>query len=154
MINVTIDPTIEGGHGNLVLKLESIKFSQVADTYYFALDSSFMKGDESEQKVIMNLHNLLKCWFAAVQKLESGDVKFLPFDFSDQYIGCLRVEKLEGDNILVDYGSTRKFEGSSFKPSKCEEFVLSDKDYERSTASFICAKSVILSNIRSSMDSI
>lgn len=57
MISVTINQKIAGGHGNLLLRLELIEFSQVADTYYFALDTAFMKGDESEEKVILNLRH-------------------------------------------------------------------------------------------------
>lgn len=152
MIDVTVDRTIEGGHRNLVLALETIGFIQVADTYYFAIDPCFMNGDESEHKVILNLLNLLKWWSVSVEKIERGDATYLPFDFSDQYVGCLRVSIRDGQNVLVDYGSTRKFEGCSFSPSRCGGFVLTDQDYDTSTDSFVCKKSVILSDIKRSMD--
>lgn len=152
MIDVTIDTTIEGGHGNLLLRLEAIGFTQVADTYYLAIDPSFMKDDVSERKVILNLRNLLEWWSASVEKLETEGVTYLPFDFSDQYIGCLRVAMRDAQILSVDYGSTRKFQGDSFDPSQCEAFVLADKDYNKSTDSFTCKKSVMLSDVKHSMD--
>lgn len=152
MIDVTMNREVEGGHGNLLLSLEPIGFSQVADTYYFALDMSFRKDDESEEKVILNLRNLLRCWFSAVENLEDAGVTYLPFDFSDQYIGCLRVAMRDGQNLLIDYGYTRKFDGSSFNPSHCKAFVLGEKDYSKNTDSFVCARSAVLSGINRSID--
>ena len=154
MISVTVNQRIAGGHGDLLLDLKPIGFSQVADTYYFALDTAFMEKDESEDKVVLSLRHLLKCWFAAVSKLDRASVAYLPFDFSDQYIGCLRVEECEEENLMVSYGSTRKFEGSSFNPFDCDMFILSDKDYSKTTGAFICHKSIILASIKNSIDSI
>lgn len=145
-----MDRRIEG-HTNLLLNLQPINFSQVADTYYFALDNSFRHGDESEEKVILNIKRLLECWLDAVKNLGSSEVSYLPFDFSDQYIGCIRVEGVDANNLSVSYGSTRKFEGSSFRPSQCKQFVLDPSDYDSTTNSFILKRSSFIRNIKSSI---
>jgi hypothetical protein len=110
-------------HDDLFLSLPS--YRRVADTYYFAIDSGILDRDESEEKVRKVIESLLDQWSRA---LDSGSSPiFLPYDFSDQYTGCLRV-LVEGDFVHVTPGFSNR-EGWSFSPSDISDFVLSVSDF-------------------------
>lgn len=152
MINVWLDNNKFGGHGNLFMSLPYLNFTEEADTYYFALDNLFMKGDESTKKVILNIKQLLSYWCDSVEKLKIGEIFFLAFNYSDEYIGCFRVEALNDDEIIVSYGDTRKFSGSSFSPSQFSDFRIGDADYSVTTDSFKVKKSIFVKDINLSKE--
>lgn len=154
MIKVWIDSGKSGGHEDLLLQLESINLTKVADTYYFTLDNSFRRGDESTNKVYLNLKQLLEGWVSSIRQIESGETVCLPFDFSDQYIGCLKVAALENGLISVNYGYTVKYIGSSFNPSRYADFILKDDEYKATTESFTTSKTIFLEDIKQSVSDI
>ncbi len=51
MINIQLDFTNQPGSHDMILYVEEVGLRQEADTYYFALDACFMKGDESPRKL-------------------------------------------------------------------------------------------------------
>jgi hypothetical protein len=154
MIKIWLDKSIEGGHSNLFLEFSSSNFIQVADTYYFALDNFFMEGEESSFKVRQNLKNLLNKWISLIEKMKVNQKIYLPFDFSDEYIGCLRVDKISEFDLQVGYGSTRRFDGTSISPSQIEEFVIDDEVYSSSIDNIKIDKKLLLKNIQESIQDI
>ena len=111
------------GHEDLILSLPN--YERVADTYYFALDSGIRAGDESFEKVRTIIASLLAQWNNAVSSRES--VVFLPYDFSDEYTGCLRV-LIEDKVVHVTPGFSKR-EGWSFSPSDISGYVHSVSDF-------------------------
>lgn len=65
---------------------------QKCDSYYFALDRKLAPEDESPKKVKVVLKRLLEQWLEYIDNSVQGDILYLPYDFSDQYIGCLCCE--------------------------------------------------------------
>lgn len=120
-----------GGHNNLILELLPLNFTKVADSYYFALDNGFMKGDESTLKVILNIELLLQNWMKKIEKIDVKETAYLPFDFSDQYIGCLRVKRISETMLSIDYGATLKYDAFLLSPSDFAEFEINDEDFSK-----------------------
>lgn len=116
MINVFVDIPITG-HGDFHLKIDALDLQEVADTYFFAIDHGFMPDIENGRKVIISIRNLLKSWKDGIEKLLIKEHIFLPFDFSDQYLGCLYVQKID-DSCRICYGYTTEDTGVSILPSK------------------------------------
>jgi hypothetical protein len=82
------------GHKDLILRIPEIGLEQIADTYYFSLDISNLTENET-RKVVLNLIGLLQNWKDKLSKLQSNKIVFLPFDYSDEYLGGLRVEFID-----------------------------------------------------------
>lgn len=154
MIEIKLNRNKKGGHNNLFLELPKINFIKEADTYYFALDNLFMREIETSTKVRLNLINLFEHWINSINNLKKDDIVYLPFDFSDQYIGCLRIEKIDIDNISLSYGYTTQYDGTSLSPSSFEDFKISNQDYILVTESFTCLKSIIIEKIKLSIENL
>ncbi|SED96113.1 hypothetical protein SAMN04487765_0931 [Tenacibaculum sp. MAR_2010_89] len=129
MFKIYRDNVKLGGHNNLVFEIFKSGFKQVVDTYFFAIDKKFNPNDESLRKANLNIINLLENWLI---ELDKGRKEiFLPFDFSDQYIGCIKVVIKEPNNLLcISYGATTEYSAISLKPSGYpENFNLSENDF-------------------------
>lgn len=101
-LDVRVNPGA-GGHSDLFLSIPLLGLEVCADTYYFvvAMEEQEIKVDEGvvRQSVVA----LLKYWIEKVSACDEGAVIHLPFDFSDQYTGCLQVTS-KGSNLLLSYG--------------------------------------------------
>ncbi|WP_128546997.1 hypothetical protein [Larkinella soli] len=82
-------------HKDLTLEIEHL-VSDTQDSYFFALDNFILPDKENWEKVKVVVSYLLNKWEIAVREIDSAT--HLPFDFSDQYIGCLKVEKYPSNN--------------------------------------------------------
>ncbi|WP_200976547.1 hypothetical protein [Echinicola sp. 20G] len=99
MIRLIIDK-LGSGHHDLFLKIDLMpSFSRTADSYYLF---DFLEIDDSEiekQKVdsdsilAFGAIKLIDFWTERIKSIEKGQVKFIPFDLWDEYIGGLRIEK-------------------------------------------------------------
>jgi len=111
-------------HEDLYVCVPELKISQYSDTYYLALDSVILPEEESDNKVKVVLKNLLTDWEFEINRLENNGVAILPFDFSDQSVGALRVQKVN-NNLLIRRAWTLGFGGSyvsNIAKAKDEEF--------------------------------
>ena len=104
---------------------------EIADSYYFALDNGVEPDDESPSKVFRVLRRLLEQWREHLNAASDGDVLFLPYDFSDQYTGCLRCER-NAHGLHIAHGYSAR-EGWSFNPSDITEYVNSVDDFRLGT---------------------
>lgn len=98
------------------------------DTYYFAIDNNYKKGDESIQKVHDVLVKLLKGWKRKL--LDLSNAVYLPYDFSDEYIGCIEVKKNDENHLKIVIGYTTKYCGYEISPSNFDNsFFISKEDF-------------------------
>ncbi|MFI8454519.1 hypothetical protein [Kitasatospora sp. NPDC085464] len=98
-------------HGDLLLRLGV--WQQVCDSYYLAIDESPTMGAD----IASGLVRLLDQWLEQLERLPvAGGPVFLPFDFSDQYTGWLRVSGVSGGRVVVEAGWSG-VAGWSFHPS-------------------------------------
>ncbi|WP_128546996.1 hypothetical protein [Larkinella soli] len=90
-------------HSDLHISVPELNIYTDADTYFFADDPGILPAEPSEEKVKAGLFHLLENWIKSVQSLHEGNTAFLPFDFSDQYTGALKVSR-RGNELTVQYG--------------------------------------------------
>lgn len=133
-------------HGDLTLEIPSIDFYTVADSYYYILDDSIYLGEADRTKTLV-FSEILSTWKDRLANLKNGQVCFLPFDFSDQYIGCLRMELLDNGLIKGGYGMTQKILGMMINPSQLDQFDIDDSDFELESKFFTERRDAIISSI-------
>lgn len=104
--------------GKINLYIEPISFSQDADVYYFAIDNN-VRAINDITKIFLGFKNLLKKWLKCTDSLfhKKNDLIYLPYDFSDQYIGLIRIRRIS-DKFYIDYGYTEEIQGFSIYPSQ------------------------------------
>jgi hypothetical protein len=100
---------------------------ETADSYYLALDNGIEPDDESPSKARLVLRRLLEQWREHLRAASDGDVLFLPYDFSDQYTGCLRCQR-NPTGLFISHGYSSR-EGWSFNPSDIGDYVSTVDDF-------------------------
>lgn len=100
------------------------------DSYYFALDRNIEPEKEDAGKVKTVIKALLNQWKIYVSRAESNEIIYLPFDFADEYTGCLKCE-FQNDSVLLSVGYLQ-FEGWAFFPSDIITVVKSSTIFIRS----------------------
>lgn len=98
MIRLTFDKT-GTGHDDLFLRIGTEPaYLKTADSYYLfdfleisdeEIKSKNLKG---QQLLSFGLIRLLDYWTSRIASIEPGQCTFLPFDFSDEYVGGLLTE--------------------------------------------------------------
>ncbi|MGA0560635.1 hypothetical protein ACO2Q8_28475 [Larkinella sp. VNQ87] len=127
-------------HDDLYVNFPELDIEQYNDTYYFALDSGILPEEEDERKVKIVLNDLLTNWEKSVEALSNESTALLPIDFSDQYVGALKVRRKD-DHLTVHY-STYRMDGGMFpsfmnKISFDEEIFTSKKSFTISVKDFL-----------------
>ncbi|MCD9147803.1 hypothetical protein [Pseudophaeobacter flagellatus] len=93
----------QGGHKDLFLKIPLLGVSVCADTYYFVLALEERQIRVDEVAIRQAVVSLLQYWIDRASNLKDLETIHLPFDFSDQYTGCLQVTA-EGSSFHLSYG--------------------------------------------------
>ena len=123
------------------------------DSYYFALDRNIEPDKENADKIRAVIRELLNQWKLYVSRAKSGEVIYLPFDFSDEYTGCLKCE-FENVSVLLTIGYLQ-FESWLFFPSDISTYVKSNKLFIKSKDSTLrLEKSKFLNQIKENLKSI
>jgi len=113
------------GHDDLLLWLEG--YSRLADSYYLAIDPAMLPKQESPNKSRLVLSLLLEKWQEAIQQAKQLQSVFLPYDFSDEYTGCLSC-KVDGELIEIIPGFSNR-EGWNVGPSNPNDYFFSITDF-------------------------
>jgi len=129
MIDIFFDTQKKSQHKDLILAIPTITLYEVADSYYYAIDTEFIAEEDRNGKVIKILRTLILGWQKLVGTLVINQSVFLPFDFSDEYIGGLLVKAVEQDDLSMFYGVTTSKKGWEISPSKSLEQVWSLLDF-------------------------
>ena len=116
LLKIEIIENDKGGHEDLIFEIPELISLQKFDTYYFALAIEPKSGIK---EIKSSVAELIASWNKKLAEIKSGQVIYLPIDFSDQYTGCLRVEK-END-LNLTYGFSRR-EGWSVDPINPSEY--------------------------------
>jgi hypothetical protein len=120
-----------GGHKDLSFKLDKI-VDENFDTYYFALDSETI---DSNRNIESAISSLLQSWYTELTAIEHHETIYLPVDFSDQYIGCLRVLRHE-ETLTLNYGFTNQ-EGYTVSPTYPIDFYRRMSDFESDSETLV-----------------
>jgi hypothetical protein len=133
MIEIIFDSKSENCHGDITLNLFSSKFIRHVDSYYLALDNFFMPDDESEEKVIFSLQNMIASWSSLVDSANINDLLYLSYDFSDQYIGFLKIYIVSLTEITISVGHSTTYQGCTTNPSRAASLRLLESEFKSTT---------------------
>ncbi|GAB2559614.1 hypothetical protein [Spirosoma areae] len=138
-------------HNDLHIFIPALGIDGYGDTYYFADDNGILPDEFSEEKVKIVLRNLLTDWENAVEKLQEGDITFLPFDISDQSIAALKLQK-KGNQLIIRDAWTPAVSGMS--PSFMNKINFKDEQFNVYIGSMTIPIEQFLAEIRMERDKI
>jgi hypothetical protein len=144
---LTVKAVSNAGSLSLLLEIESIGLEKKADTYYLSIEQNTV-GDRAISNALWpNIEKLLTGWIFQVTTLEVQQASYLPFDFSDEYIGCLECKWISAKEVAVRYGYTKEHFGHSVSPSKSKDFKLSAGSFHPTSASVSLKRSLLVDDI-------
>ncbi len=115
-------------HNDVLIRLGDLDV--IGDSYYLSLDNAFRPDDRSDLKVQELFARLLASCAARAEDLENGETAYLPLDFQDEWIGCLRCVR-HGDEFLLCFGELDE-NGYAVLPSEPAEVFSSACDFRAS----------------------
>jgi|GEM_PF-6381616 len=124
------------------------------DLYYYCLDNTFFKDDETITKGLLNFVCMVENWKINIKKLEIGSSTALPFDFSDQYIGFFIISKVDEQLVTIQSAWTLAHKGWGVNPSQLHLVNLLDDPYEVADKSYTMPLQELLDSIEDSMTAI
>lgn len=138
ILTIDIIDNDKGGHDDLLFSIPDLIGDRKFDTYYFGI------ADEAAETIddIKNaVSQLLQFWLDKVSESKNGETIFLPIDFSDQYTGCLKVKKQDGQ-LNLTYGFSRR-EGYAVDPLNPENYYKQINDFEANSEKVLTVESTI-----------
>jgi len=145
MVSITLD-TNKDGHKDLYFQCDLLKINNKLDSYYFALDIGILPEEETYEKAWIVLKQLVSNWISALEKADQP-LFFLPIDFSDEYVGFLKV-RLTNNSCYISYGGTQKYQGHGFIITDTKSLDLEDEDYFISHEEVSISLKDLIDNIR------
>lgn len=123
LIYIELD-TESDGHSDLIVELPKMKMNERFDSYYFQVECEPFEITDIKQAI----SNLIEYWKDKIIAMDSAEPIYMPIDFSDEYIGCFRLESVNG-KIKMQYGFSRT-NGFGISPSNPGDFYKLVKDFE------------------------
>lgn len=114
-------------HRDIFVQWPDLDLIEIVDSYYFVLDEGMFPKVETFEKALIVLRKLLTDWQSTVKGMGESESAYLPFDFSDEYIGFFKV-MMNQRVLLVRYGATRKMFGWSVYPSESTPLPIRSED--------------------------
>ena len=138
----------QGAHRDISLSLPECDVYEVADSYYLRLETGFLASEDSVLKVQLSLGILLGEWIHRIGALNKvGEYCFLPFDFSDEYIGGFRIQMMAEDEVACSYGDTREYGGHSINATRLYDVAFNDALFSMSSRSCLFSRREIMLRI-------
>jgi len=125
ILTIDIIDNDKGGHDDLLFSIPDLIGDKEFDTYYFYLA---VEPAETIDEIKNAVSQLLQFWLDKVSGSINGETIFLPIDFSDQYIGCLKVQN-QDMKLVLTYGFSRR-EGYSVDPLNPENYYKEINDFK------------------------
>ncbi len=92
------------GHDDLNFCIKDLTAELTFDTYYFGLAA---EPYENLQDIKNCVADFLKHWVTQSEIIQNGQTKYFPIDISDQYTGCIKIDKKD-DNLDIAYGYSER----------------------------------------------
>lgn len=137
-------------HKDLFVIFDMLDVNVITDTYYFIIDNQFEPEIEDSSKARRSLINLLNYWIQNIEALQIKEIRYLPIDFSDQYTGCFKLNRVEEELIEISYGYSLR-EGYTVSPANPMEYATSINDYEQTSKREIITKNDLIAYIKDSI---
>jgi len=124
ILNIQIIKNSKKGHEDLLFEIPKLDIQKRLDTYYFTLAIASKKQPYQIKHAIAEL---IAFWNKKQAEMTNGAIICLPIDFSDQYTGCLKVEK--NNDLKLTYGYSMQ-EGYSINPMNPIYFYSTVTDFK------------------------
>ena len=120
-IRIKIHNSLESPYQSITLELIHGELNELCylDLYWLCQDNCFLKSESTISKGLLNFVLLLNNWKKLIYEL-SGKRVFLPFDFSDQYVSGLIVEKNQMGELFISYECTQDVIGPGVSPTQLD----------------------------------
>jgi hypothetical protein len=125
LIQLQIVDNNQGGHNDILFQISGLTNEKAFDSYFFILA---MERNKNVDKLDFGVAGLFEYWKEKTLLMADNNTIFLPIDFSDEYTGCIKVEKVDMSLILT-YGFSRIM-GLNVNPLDPENFYKEVKDFE------------------------
>ncbi|MCW3465008.1 hypothetical protein [Chitinophaga nivalis] len=146
LITVAVIDSGNGGHDDLHVVVQDV-MEGYFDTYYFWLKLESVGSKDIKAGVA----SLIAYWIACISNSSPNDIIYLPIDFSDEYTGCLRVEKLSG-RLKVTYGYSLT-EGYSVNPLDPGDYYNSIADFKaQATEELLVSEADLIQSLHRAID--
>ena len=143
MIRLIVDK-ISDGHNDIFLKFDSAPAEvKIVDSYYLSefleitdteLESADLKKArkfeyreiifEENFTLIYIARKLIDYWIEQTKEIKKGEMRFIPFDLSDEYIGGLLLERKKL-GFLIKHAYTTKIHGcEGLRKSNLNDLIL------------------------------
>ncbi|UTA66511.1 hypothetical protein [Emticicia sp. 21SJ11W-3] len=116
-----LELSIDYKEDKFILEIKDLKFKAYSDFYFFVIDTGIK---EKKNVLLENQIENFKSWKNQISGLASGEI-YLPFDFSDQYLGSFKLLVKNGE-YLLSYGYFDTIPAAS--PSYCRPLKLTAND--------------------------
>lgn len=151
MIRITYDNKNSSSHGDLSIVFDELELVEIVDSYYLSIDQYFLPDNIDDDRIGLILKRLIEWWSSQVLKLSDNEMTYLPWDFSDQYLGCFRVKQINKNLLSIGYGFTTSVTGYSITPSRLINsniIDLIDEKFEIASKTIELDKQLLLSHIK------
>lgn len=128
LIKIEVIENGQGGHDDLLFLIPNLVDLKTFDTYYFSLAVEPVESIGDIKKAVANL---VQFWIDKIEEIEDDQIIYLPIDLSDEYTGCLKVQKQQ-PNLSLTYGYSRR-EAYTVDPLDPEDYYNSINDFQAET---------------------
>lgn len=128
--------------------------SYYADLHYFCLDNTFFGAEQNAPKGFLNFASMIESWKLKIKKIQINKSDYLPFDYSDQYIGFFLISRINEEDIAIQYAITTEYQGWGINPSQLYLETFIDKPYELDGEKYTMPIHQLLLDMEGSMSTI
>jgi len=143
MVNIILNSK-KSGHRDVNLEIALLEINTQLDSYYLGLDSYILPEEDTYEKTWKVLKQLIINWKEVLKKKEK--TYFLPIDFSDEYIGCIKIEKRQ-ENYYMSYGWTTAYQKIGVVISQVRSLVLKEQEFRARTPEVLISIDELIENI-------
>ena len=144
MFEIIFDSRKGDSHHDITIVISVINLHSEVDSYYLCIDSIFMPDQETVYKVEKCLRLMISSWVTTIERVGVNEVVYLPYDFSDQYIGVLKVKKKSNSEIYLGSGHTTRYCGYEIYPSKDTTLFLNEEEFVDDGEEVILSKDILV----------
>lgn len=152
MMRIIFDTSNFDAHKDISVQIPLLGIDTVVDSYYLLIDNAFMPDDESNTKTSRCLRHMTACWAERCELAAAEDVLYLAYDFSDQYIGVLKVYVESADTIVLSDGYTTAYHGYDVSPYETPLLPLKVEAFESSTHESIIERNEFIRQLKNILE--
>lgn len=137
----------KSGHNDLSFCIKDLTGDLSFDTYYFGLAA---EPFENFQDIRNCVGDFLKHWVTQTETMQNGQTKYFPIDISDEYTGCIKMDK-QGDNLQITYGHSKR-EGYTVDINNPINYFDNITDFKNDTNAIVVRQKDFINSIKNQIN--